>query len=309
MRIVFMGTDEFGIPSIEKLRSDGHVIAGVVTTPPKPKGRGLKVSESPVHIFAIKNGISHILTPEKLNEYDFLLKLKNISADLFVVVAFRILPTEVFTMPPKGTINIHASLLPKYRGPAPIQRAIEAGETRTGISIFSIDKGVDTGKIILQREADIGPKETSPELYRRLSFLGAEALAEAVGQIESGQVSYVVQDEGRASTAPKLLKEEAIVQWQDKANTLFNRIRAFKPFPGTYTLFNGYRLAIEWAEPVAGVGGAVPGTICAVSDQWFDVQCGVGALRILEVKPEGRKQMSAAAFMNGTRVCTGMVMG
>jgi methionyl-tRNA formyltransferase len=309
MRIVFMGTESFGIPAIQKLREAGHTIAGIVTTPARPQGRGLKPIDSEIAKHASNAGFWPILTPEILTDCEFLLKLKMLNADLFIVVAYRILPNEVFCIPLKGTINIHASLLPAYRGPAPIERAIESGETRTGITIFRIDEGVDTGGIILQKESEIGMKETASQLYDRLSHIGAESLIEAINMIEAGQVKYVPQDEARASRAPKLKKQEALLDWSKSCTILFNRVRAFKPFPGTYTMLGGRRLAIEWAEPRHDAAECLPGTVYNVSAQWFDVCCGQGGLRVLEVKPEGKKRMAAMAFMHGTKIARGTVLG
>jgi len=309
MKLVFLGSDEFGLPALERLAKAGHEIAAIVSTPAKPKGRGLKVVDSAVVTYTKQHEYQPIFTPENLKDSVFISSLKALEPQLFVVAAFRILPPEVFTIPSLSTINIHASLLPLYRGPAPIQRAIAAGESRTGVTIFAIDRGIDTGRIILQRELTIGPKETSPQLHARLSELGAEAIVEAVALLEAGEVSYVEQDERFASRAPKLAKEEAVIDWHEEAATIYNRIRAFKPFPGTYTVMNGRRLGIEWAEPLEAPPDFEPGTVCAVSKDWFEVQCGKGRLRVLEVKPEGRKHMDAGAFMRGSALACGVELG
>lgn len=302
MNIVFMGSAQFGIPALEKILQRGHIIKGIVSTPAKEKGRGLKIADSPVVEFAAKNGISPVLTPQNLKSPEFVDSLKKIQADLFVVVAFRILPREVFNIPSLGTINIHAALLPKYRGPAPIQRAIEAGEKKTGITIFRIDDGIDTGNIILKKETAIGDFETAPDLYDRLSILGAEGLMEALDNLSNNTVSYSRQEHAGATAAPKLLKAEGNIDWRMSARTIFNKIRAFKPFPGTYTFFNGKRLNVEWAEPVDIVGQNKPGEIFSTDANGFNVQCGEGGIRILEVKPEGKKSMSAGSFLAGRKI-------
>lgn len=307
--MVFMGSTEFALPALEYLHGAGFRAAAVVSTPARPKGRGLHLRDSPVAAYARDHGYDTVLTPGSLEDPAFLRQLAEIRAELFVVVAFRILPEEVFSMPRLGTVNLHASLLPKYRGPAPIHRAIEAGERETGITVFRIDRGVDTGNIVLRRATGIGPEETAPELSERLGLLGAEALAEACVMFRDGTVTYALQDHSCATRAPKLAKSEAEIDWSMSAAEIFNKIRAFKPFPGTFTALQGMRLGIEWASPVSGEPGSEPGTVCAVSHEGLDVQCGQGVLRVLRVKPEGRKSMDVAAFLNGKRVGEGVVLG
>ena len=309
MKLVFMGTADFGIKTLQMLRNEKFTIAGVVTTPPRRKGRGLNEEESSISIYAQSCGLKPVLTPDNLKDPAFLEALSALNADLFVVVAYRILPPDVFGLPPFGTVNVHASLLPKYRGPAPIQRAIENGERETGITVFQINKGIDTGNIILQRKTAIGDAETSPQLYKRLSKLGADTCTDACKMLEKGNVDYIEQDTIQATQAPKLMKEEALIDWTLPASVLFNKIRAFKPFPGTYAVLNGRRLKIEWATPVEGGFEKEFSTICSVSSEWFDVQCRDSLLRILEVKPEGKKQMPVKAFLNGTKIEKGMRLG
>lgn len=309
MKIVFMGTADFGIQILQKLMDEKFIITGIVTTPPRRKGRGLNKEESPVSVYAQSCGLKPILIPENLRDPAFLETLSALNADLFIVVAYRILPPEVFGLPPLGTVNVHASILPKYRGPAPIQRAIENGETETGITIFKINRGVDTGNVIVQRKIIIGNTETSPQLYNRLSKLGAEACIDACKLLERGIIDYLVQDDDLATFAPKLRKEEALINWSQPASVVFNKIRAFKPFPGTHTFHDDKRLKIEWATPVCGSTEKECGTIIAVSSEWFDVQCRDSLLRILEVKPEGKRLMTVRAFINGTKVEKGMKLG
>jgi methionyl-tRNA formyltransferase len=301
LNIVFMGSADFGIPALKALLSNGHRIAAVVSTPARKKGRGRRLSDSPVTEFARENGLLPVYTPPLLKSPDFIDALKSINADIFVVVAFRLLPREVFSMPRMGTVNIHASLLPKFRGPAPIQRAIAAGEKTTGITIFKIDQGIDTGNIILQKKAEIGDDETFPHLYERLSTLGSQGLIEAVDLMQKGTVDYLKQDEALATPAPKLTKEEGKIDWRLPARTIFNMVRAFKPFPGTYAFFDGHRLHIERASIIEKGNGLPPGTICSVSGDGFDVQCGLGMLRVLEVKPEGKTVMNAKAYALGRK--------
>ena len=306
MNIVFMGSAEFGIPALEKLCGSGHKIVGIVSTPSRQKGRGLMHDDSPIVHYAQKKNLRWpILLPEVLKSEEFIYTLKKLEADVFVVVAFRILPEAVFKLPRLGTVNIHASLLPKYRGPAPIQRAIAAGEKETGITIFRIDEGIDTGNVILRRSVFIGGEETTPRLYDRLARLGAENLIEALSILEKG-AALSEQDTSQASGAPKLTKAEGKINWDRPARELFNMVRAFKPFPGAYAFLNGSRLNIEWALPLDVSGSDVPGAICYVSADGFDVQCLNSRLRIIDVKPQGKKAMSAKAFMLGRKITTGM---
>ena len=309
MKIVFMGTADFGIKTLQMLMGENFTLAGIVTTPPRRKGRGLNEEESPISVYAQSCGLKPVLTPDNLKDPLFIEALSALNADLFVVVAYRILPPDVFELPPLGTVNVHASLLPKYRGPAPIQRAIENGEKETGITVFQINKGIDTGNVILQRKIAVGDEETSPQLYERLGILGAETCTDACKLLEKGDVKYLEQDNIQATLAPKLMKEEALIDWTLPAYVLYNKIRAFKPFPGTYTILDNKRLKIEWASPVEGGPEKDYGTICDVSSEWFDVQCNDSLLRILEVKPEGKKQMPVKAFLNGTKIEKGMRLG
>ncbi|MBD3321549.1 MAG: methionyl-tRNA formyltransferase [Chitinivibrionales bacterium] len=308
LRIIFLGSADFGIPALSAIRDAGHEIAGIVTTPPKPKGRGLFPAKSPVSRYAEQNGISPVLAPEHLNSEKVTHDLASLQADLFLVVAFRILPPAIFSLPRLGTFNIHASLLPRYRGAAPIQRAIQAGEKETGITIFRIDAGIDTGTIINRRKTSIGPTETTPELYGRLQMLGAEAIVESLKHIERGSVAYQKQDPAQVCPAPRLKKNEAHINWNSPAHRIFNTIRAFKPFPGTHTFYKSKKLNIEWAMPNYATSNHAPGTVCALSGKGFSVQCRESTLDILEVKPEGRKKMSAHAFLQGRSLAEGYLL-
>ena len=307
MKIVFMGSADFGLPALQNLLTAGHNVVAIVSTPPRKQGRGLHVKKSAIHTFADQHALGPVFTPESLLDQVFIDQLKNCHADVFVVVAFRILPPAVFTIPPLGTINIHASLLPHYRGPAPIHRAIQNGEKESGITIFKIDTGIDTGNIILQQSVLVDDNETTPELYGRLQQLGATALPAALDFLQKGSIDFQQQDSALASKAPKLKKEEGNIPWHESALTIFNMIRAFKPFPGTYTFLNGERLGVEMARIAAiNTHGTVPGTVCAVDHESFTICCGTHALQIEQVKPEGKKSMSAAAYLCGTTVHAGM---
>jgi methionyl-tRNA formyltransferase len=290
------------------LIDEGYQLAGVVSTPPAPRGRGLQVFPSSIDDYCRRHQLGPVMCPDTLKDPSLHEVLRSWNADIFIVVAFRLLPPEIFKLPPKGTINIHASLLPRFRGPAPIHRAIEAGEQTTGVSIFQIDDGVDTGSILSRRSTPIGPNETTPQLSLRLSLLGAEALRDALREHLFGSVAPAGQNHDQASHAPKLKKEEARIDWRLPAQVIFNRIRAFKPFPGTFTLLNAKRLGIVWAEPVDLAANTQPGSLCSVAEAWFEVACGSGRLRVLEVKPEGKTEMPAAAFMRGTPLREGMAL-
>lgn len=309
MKVVFMGSAEFGLPALRALLAR-HAVVGVVSTPARPKGRGLKLADSPVAEYVKGAGHSPLLTPESAADPQFIDELASLGADLFVVVAFRILPKVVFSIPKFGTLNIHASLLPRYRGAAPIHRAIEAGEKETGVTVFRIDEGVDTGEIITRKRTPIGDMETTPELYERLSLMGADALLEAIEALEKGTVAAITQNPAEATKAPKLKKEEGHVNWSLSAEAVFNKIRAYKPFPGTYFFVDGKRVNIEWGTAVDGGEGrsTPPGTVAAAHGDSIDVVCGTGILRITQVKPEGRQKMDTRSFLQGHTIIEGAVL-
>jgi methionyl-tRNA formyltransferase len=306
LKIVFLGTTSFGIPALDALAQAGHEIVGIVSRPAREKGRGLKIIESDIVLHAGKMGYKPVFCPQDISSGQFLADLKNCAADLFVVVAFRILPKEIFSIPALGTYNIHASLLPRFRGPAPIQRAIAAGEKETGITVFRIDKGIDTGNIVLQKKTPIGDDEMAPILSARLAELGAQGICEAVSLVQNKTVEFSKQDEMLATAAPKLVKSEGKISWDLPARQIHNMVRAFAPFPGTYTFLDGARVGIEetlCVDPVGGAGG--PGTVLFVAREGFDVRCGTGALRIITVRPEGKKSMRARDFANGRNLVPG----
>ncbi len=307
MKFVFMGTTSFGIPCIDALLAKGHQLVGIVSTPAREKGRGQKIIDSEIVQFAREKGLGPIFTPQSLKEEQFLANLKSLQADIFVVVAFRILPKEVFILPRKGTFNIHASLLPLYRGPAPIQRAIAAGESQTGITIFRIDTGIDTGNVLLQTKVSISIDDTTPQLSARLARTGAEGMVTAFAMLQNDRVEYAIQDNSLASNAPKLVKTEGLVDWGKTAEQIYNAIRAFKPFPGTYTFWDGLRLSVEWGTAIADTGhDAQPGTIVGLAASGIDVQCNKSILRITKVKPDGKNVMDGSAFARGRNLKIGM---
>ncbi len=308
MRIVFFGSQEFGIPSLEALQAASHTIVGIVTTPPKPAGRGQKLITSPIYDYAEAHKFSPILTPATPQDTDLPEKLAALQADVFIVIAYRILPEAIFTIPKRGTYNVHASILPRYRGAAPIHRALQAGDTKTGITIFRIDKGIDTGEILCTAHTDIVPTETTPQCAERLALLGAQNIVPAMRLVENDTAIFTFQDSSGATPAKKLLKEEAHIAWNTSARTLFNCIRAFKPFPGCYSLLNNRRLGIEWAIPHESESADLPGSIVNVTPSSFFVACERGTLEITQVKPEGKKSMSAGDFLRGAKLTKGILL-
>jgi len=301
LRIVFMGTPEFALPSLEALLKGPHPVTAVVTRPDAPKGRGRCLAESPVKQAALAAGVP-VLQPHALRDPEFLDALRNLAPDLLVVVAFKILPPEVLAVPRSGAINLHASLLPKYRGAAPIQWAVTRGETRTGVTVFLLTQTVDGGAILRQEALDIGPDETSGELSARLSLLGARVLLESVDAIARRETRPVTQDESLATPAPKLRKEDGRIDFTRSAREIYNWIRGMTPVPGAYAVLNGQRLQLLRAGCCDdGVVGR-PGAIVAADKKGLCVQTGRGRLLITEVKPENRKAMAVGDFLNGFRI-------
>jgi methionyl-tRNA formyltransferase len=308
MKIVFMGTPEFSIPSLEVLLKNGYEICAVVTAPDEPKGRGYKLSPPPVKVFALQNSLK-VLQPQNLKDPNFINELKKLSPDLIVVVAFRILPKEVFSIPPLGTINVHASLLPKYRGAAPINWAIINGEKETGVTTFFIDEKVDAGNIILQKKIEIGQDETAGELHDKLAKLGAEALLETVKIIQTGNVQTIKQDETLATPAPKIKKEMCQINWYEmKAEQVHNFVRGLSPNPGAFTFLNGKILKIYRTKLVEKISEATtlkPGQIIVDGDSLFAICSDLKPVQIIEVQIEGKKKLKSEEFLRGYKLKTG----
>jgi methionyl-tRNA formyltransferase len=296
-----MGTSEFGIPSLRVL-AEKHDIAAVVSRPDSCRGRGLKLQFSPVKTEALEMGLE-VLTPVRLNEPEFIQKLRDFEADIFFVVAFRILPEEVFTIPPRGSVNLHASLLPDYRGAAPINRAIMNGDTETGLTTFFIEKTVDTGDIILTERVIINPEENAGELSARMSANGAELGVRTLELIGSGQHSAAKQVAVNSRPAPKLTKEDARIDWSPDAVSVHNHIRGTNPCPGAFTQWGDRTLRILRAKVEDAGSRGIPGIIKEASpSKGIVVSCGKGSVRLVEVQPEGKKAMDAASFVRGYRI-------
>ncbi|PYT55069.1 MAG: methionyl-tRNA formyltransferase [Acidobacteria bacterium] len=318
MRIVFCGTPQFAVPTLKHLLAQPDFeIAGVITQPDRPRGRGQELSFSPVKQVA-KAAHLPVHQPEKIRAPGAQELLKQLSPDCVVIIAYgQIIPAGLLSIPTYGWINLHASLLPKYRGAAPINWAIVNGETRTGVTTIQIDAGMDTGDMLLQREIEIGPTETAPELVLRLSELGAPLMAETLRRLGAGTIVPRAQNHAEASYAPMLKKEDGRIDWNRSAGEIYNRMRGLAPWPGTYTTFRGQACHVL-GEPVSkGVGatlppsgaGVAPGTLFGEKNELF-VMCGdATVLRVVAVKVEGRKQVSASEFANGARLKAGERFG
>ncbi len=305
-----MGTPEFAVPSLSKLIEAGHEVRAVFTQPDRPVGRKQIITQPPVKVFAEERGLK-VFQPEKIKTVEarqqFEPLLKEVAAG--IVVAYgRILPAWMLQAPRYGFLNVHSSLLPKYRGAAPINWAIACGERETGVTIMQMDEGLDTGAILLQRATEVGDEETAPQLTARLAKMGAELLIEALAKLEHDELTATPQNDAEASYAPMLKREDGQIVWTLTAQEIVNRLRGFTPFPGCYTFLAGQRLEILRAS--AEPGEAVlsePGTVCEVTKESFVVACGGATrLRVHEVQPAGRRAMSARDFLNGARLEVGV---
>jgi len=310
LRIVFMGTPEFAVPSLQALlEADpeklGRVV-GVVTQPDRPKGRGQQLTPPPVKVLAQQAGLP-ILQPLKMKDPSFLETLKSWAPDLIAVTAFgRILPPVVLDLPPKGCVNVHGSLLPKYRGAAPIQWAIINGETETGITTMLMDPGMDTGPVLLQETVPILPMETAGELAARLAPIGGRLLVKTISGLKNGTLAPVPQDHSRATLAPLLKKEDGMLRWDEEATALANRIRGLTPWPGAYTFYGDERWQIWRAEPTnPGCAMAEPGVILEVTKETIRIAAGKGALLIRELQPASGKRLSVKQYLAGHSVTAG----
>lgn len=309
MKVVYMGTPDFAVGALEAIMEAGHQVTAVVTQPDKPKGRGKEVQMSPVKACALKYNIP-VLQPVKIKEAEAVETLRTYQADIFVVAAFgQILSEEILAMPKYGCVNIHASLLPKYRGAGPIQWAIINGEKITGVTIMRMDKGLDTGDMLFQKEVAIAPDETADTLHDKLAEAGARLIVEALAKIEAGDVTPVKQKDEESCYAKMLTKAMGRIDWQMEAEKLDCLIRGLISWPGASTVFRGKILKIWKEEVVSEQDGfstkAQPGTVIRVEKDAFYVQTGKGILKILEVQPEGKKRMAVKDFLLGYPVKAG----
>ncbi len=309
MKVVFMGTPDFALPSLEALHNEGYDIRAVVTRPDRPRGRGQKLGISPVKNKALELGLN-IIQPLKMNEETLLKCLKEIEPDFIVVVAFgRILPEEIIKMPRYGCINVHASLLPAYRGAAPIHRALVNGDEFTGVTTMKMDKGLDTGDIILQDTVNISSDMNCGELQELLAMRGAELLICTLRGIYSGDLTPEKQDESKASYAVPLRKADEFIRWEQSVFEVFNQIRGMNPWPGSYTLFQDKILKIRQAQIWNETGVyQEPGTVLEIiKGKGFTVQTGHGIIFITKVQPQGKSTMDANSFVNGYGLKKGYV--
>jgi len=309
MKIVFMGTPNAAVPSLQRILNDGHEMVAVYTQPDRPAGRGNKITAPPVKEFAQQNNLQ-ILQPLKIKTLEALEIFKSHNADVAVVVAYgRILPQTFLEAFPRGAINVHFSLLPKYRGAAPVNWAIAGGEMRTGVTTMQMDAGLDTGGILLQRETEIGEDETAIELMERLSMLGADALSETLAMRD--ELTVQPQDDSQASFAPLMKKQDGAIDWNLAAREISNRVRGFQPFPTSYTKYQGRKLTVLKAKPVISEQSK-PGNgliIEAKGDKLY-VACGSQTLlQIDELQLEGKKQMATRDFLNGVKLQIGDILG
>ncbi|MBN1205716.1 MAG: methionyl-tRNA formyltransferase [Myxococcaceae bacterium] len=301
-RIVFMGTPEFAVASLEACFDIGDVVA-VVTQPDKPKGRGKAVAISPVKALALERGVP-VLQPTKLRTPPFSEELRELAPDVCVVTAYgRILPKDVLEVPAKGCVNVHASLLPRFRGAAPIQWAIAHGDAETGVTLMCMDEGLDTGPMLAMKRLPIGPEDTSATLHEKLARLGGELLLESLPAYLRGELKPVPQPSEGMVLAPIIQKEDGLLDFTKPAVELERRVRAFTPWPGAFTGVNGARLKVHRTK--AGTGRGAPGTVLAAGPGGIEVACGEGSLVLLDVQPEGRRVMGAAEFLSGHKLAPG----
>lgn len=303
-----MGTPKAAVTSLERLIGDGHEIAAVYTQPDRPSGRGNKITMSALKQYAIGHSLT-VLQPEKIRTPEALEIFRSHEADAAVVVAYgRILPETFLTAFPHGAINVHFSLLPKYRGAAPVNWAIVDGETETGVTTMQMDAGLDTGPIMLQRSTPISAYENSIELMERLLFIGAELLSETLANFDS--IGLTEQDHDAATSAPILRRADGLIDWTMSGHQIANRIRGFQPFPSSFTTFSGGKFTIWKAEPNLASGPHFSGEVIEAASGRLVVSCGGGtALKVDEVQPEGKRRMSVRDFLNGVKIVPGERLG
>jgi len=299
--LIFLGTPAFAVPTLEKILDAGHTVLTVISQPDRPKGRGQALAASAVKEAALRRNLP-VFQPERIRRPEIVAQLAQFQTDAMVVVGYgQIIPQSIIDLPAHGILNVHASLLPKYRGAPPIQSALVNGETVTGVTTMRIDAGLDTGEMLLRAETAIGPEETAIELRDRLAVMGADLLVETLARIEAGTLVPEAQDPSRATLAPILKKEDGSIDWRSPAPAIHNRVRGLLPWPGAYTKFRGQTLHI-WKSRVAAGASGQAGQLCRAG-RAVQVICGDGAaLELLELQLEGKKRISGEAFANGQRL-------
>ena len=306
MRIVFMGTPEFAVPCLEALLKTEDTVVGIVTQPDRPKGRGQQLAPSPVKVIAQRQHLP-LLQPTKMKDASFMAELSAWKPDLIAVAAFgRILPAAILSLPPRGCINVHGSLLPKYRGAGPIQWAIINGETETGITTMLMDEGMDTGAMLLQESVPIAPDDTAGTLSPRLAEVGGRLLVDTLVQLKKGALTPTRQDDSQATLAPLLKKEDGVIDWVMPAVRLANRIRGLTPWPGAYTFFKADRWTICRATAIDEPAPLAPGQIAALTKDAIHVATGRGMLAIRELQPANSRRMPAGQYLAGHPLQVGM---
>ncbi len=308
-RILFMGTPEFAVPSLTLLVERAYPVIGVVTQPDRPKGRGQRLVPSPVKDAAERLSLT-VHQPQKVRAPEFLELFRELAPDMVVLVAFgQILPKDIINGPPLGCINVHPSLLPKYRGAAPMNWALIRGEQTTGITIMRMDEGVDSGDILLQEETAIEPDETYDRLHDRLSVLGAQCLLRALEGLVSGTVRRIPQDHSLATFAPRLTKEDGLIRWENPARDIAHFVAGFSSVPGAYTSAEGKVLKVYSAEAEEAPLSEAPGTVCGSTNRGLKVAAGGGYVYLKDVQLEGKKRMPIADFLRGFRLVPGKKLG
>lgn len=309
LRTIFMGTPEFAVPSLQALLDSRHDVVAVVTQPDRPRGRGRKLTPPPVKELALQAGIQ-VLQPTAIRTKEFLEELQGYRPDVITVTAYgRILPGPLLEMPPLGTINVHGSLLPRYRGAAPVQWAILNGATETGITIMQMDEGLDTGDILLQKSLPIKPEDTAASVAVKLAELGGSLLVDTLDKIRTGTIQPLAQDEEQATLAPPLSKEQGHIDWYEPALAISCRIRGLDPWPTAYTFLNDKRLRLFMPEIVSQAGDNEPGTICKADQDGLLIATGLDYLLVREVQIEGSRRMAVGPFLQGHKLETGTRLG
>ncbi|MNB81637.1 Methionyl-tRNA formyltransferase [compost metagenome] len=312
MKIVFMGTPAFAVPSLKMLVEEGYEVVAVVTQPDRPQGRKKTLMPTPVKEAALALGLP-VLQPERLRRPEAVAELAGYAPDLIVTAAYgQILPKSVLDLPPNGCVNVHGSLLPKYRGGAPIQRCIINGEKVTGVTLMYMAEGLDTGDMISRVEVPIGDEDTAGDLFDKLSTAGCDLLKSEMPRLAEGRVDAVKQDDNEATYAPNLSRDDERIDWTAGSLDIFNRIRGLVPFSGAFTLWNGETFKV-WAavkpEAAKQAASKAPGTVLAVNERGVEVSTGDGSLLLTSVQPAGKKAMSAADFSRGAVMSPGTVLG
>ncbi len=307
LRVVFMGTPEFACPTLQRLVDRGEEIAAVVTQPDRPKGRGQKPGLPPVKELAERYGLP-VLQPVRVRAPEFIEQMRSLAPDLVVVVAFgQILPKSLLEIPRYGCINVHASLLPRYRGAAPLNWCIINGETETGVTTMLMDAGLDTGDMLVKRVTPIDPEEDSRSLHDRLSVLGAEALDETLELLAAGRLSPEKQDDSLSCYAPMLKKEDGLIDWKLEPVAVKNLVRGMNPWPGAFTYLDGKLVKVF--RVATGEGRGVPGTVLTADRDGIAVACGGGSVILLELQLEGKKRLPVRDFLAGCRIGPGTILG